>query len=124
MSVVGRRGGAARVLARVGVLVLGAWTGVVGALVHRMRADLGGVEVPWGLLAALLVTTLVALACERLVRVGAAWCGLGWTLVLLAQQVGTSGSYLVAADAPGWWFMGGGLGVFVAVLALAPRVER
>lgn len=112
------------VAARAGVTALGVWTGLVGALVHRAGLDVAGVQVPWGLLAALLVTALVAIACDGLVRVGAAWCGLGWTLVLMGQQVGTSGSYLVAGDALGWWFMGAGLGVFVAVLALAPRLVR
>ena len=120
-AVLGRTG---PVLSRLGVAAVGAWTGVVGALAHRLRADVGGVDVAWGLVATLVVTALVAVACEGLVRVGAAWCGLGWTLVLLGQQLGGSGSYLVAGDGLGWWFMGGGLGVFVAVLAVAPRLER
>jgi hypothetical protein len=73
---------------------------------------------------ALLAVLLGALACEQLVRVGGAWFGLGWTAVLLLQQVRTSGSYLVAGDALGWSFMGGGLLACAGVVVLAGRTGR
>lgn len=111
-------------LARLGVVVLGAWVGVLGAVVHRMTADVGALRLPWGLALALLAVVLGALACEQLVRVGGAWFGLGWTLVLLLQQVQTSGSYLVAGDALGWTFMAGGLAGCAGVVVLAGRTGR
>lgn len=111
-------------LARLGVLALGVWVGVVGTVVHRMSADVADVTVPWGLALALVTVLVTAWACERAVRVGAAWFGFGWTLVLLAQQVRSSTSYLVAADTLGWAWTFGGLGMCAAVVALVPRLGR
>ena len=111
-------------LSRVGIALLGAWVAALGAVVHRMTTDLGAVRLPWGLLLALLAVLLGALASEQLVRVGGAWFGLGWTAVLLLQQVQTSGSYLVAGDTLGWAFMGGGLLACAAVVVLAGRAGR
>lgn len=111
-------------LARVAVVLLGVAVGVLGSVVHRMTVDLGGYPWPGGLVLSLVTVVLVAVACGQLVRVGAAWFGLGWTLVLLLQQLQPSGSYLVAADVLGWSWMIGGLGVSAAVVLLAPRLER
>ena len=112
------------VLARVGVLLLGAWVGALGAVVHRMTVGVGGLDVPWGLVLALVATLATAVACDGLVRVGAAWFGFGWTLVLLLQQVQSTGSYLVASDTLGWTFTIGGLGVCAAAVVVAPRLAR
>lgn len=111
-------------LARLGVLLLGAWVGLLGAVVHRTASDVAGVDLPWGLVLTVATVLLCAMACEHAVRVGAAWFGFGWTLVLLAQQVRPSGSYLVAADALGWAYTVGGLGACAAVVVLAPRLGR
>jgi hypothetical protein len=109
---------------RGGVVLLGAWVGALGAVVHRATDDVAGVPVPWGLGLSLLTVLLAALACDRVVAVGAAWFGLGWTLVLMLQQVRGSGSYLIAADTLGWGYTIGGLGVCGVVVALAPRLGR
>ena len=104
------------------MVVLGLLVGLHGAVVHRLEVTVLGVGLPWGLALALATTGLVAWAAAGSVPVGAAWFGFGWTLALLAQQGVGSGSYLVAGDPLGWTFMGGGLGVLVAVGArLSPR---
>lgn len=115
---------AAAALARLVVVLLGVWVGVLGSLVHRIRFEMVGVDWPGGLVLSLVAVALVAVACGQGVRVGAAWFGLGWTLVLLLQQLQPSGSYLVAADGLGWTWMAGGLGVCAAAVLLAPRLER
>lgn len=105
-------------------MVLGLLVGLHGAVVHRLDSSVAGVDLPWGLVLALVTSGLVAWAAAVAVPVGAAWFGLGWTLALVAQQVVGSGSYLVAGDALGWTFMGGGLGVLVVVAArLSPRAR-
>lgn len=115
---------AAAALARLVVVLLGLWAGLLGSLVHRTRFEVADVDWPVGLVLSLCTVALVAAACGLAVRVGAAWFGLGWTLVLLLQQLQPSGSYLVAADALGWTWMIGGLGVCAAAVLLAPRLER
>ncbi|RYY45321.1 MAG: hypothetical protein EON53_10870 [Actinomycetales bacterium] len=115
---------AAAALARLVVVLLGVWVGVLGSLVHRTTVEVMGADRPGGLVLSLVTVALVAVACGFAVRVGAAWFGLGWTLVLLLQQLQPSGSYLVAADAIGWTWMIGGLGVCAAAVLLAPRLER
>ena len=115
-----RRPGASvlAVAARLAVVVLGLYTGVLGAAVHRQRTDLGVLVLPWGLVLGVLAAALVAAAAGRLVRAGGAWFGLGWTLVLLLQGLGGSGSYLVGSDGWGWAFMLVGLGAVLAVVVL------
>ncbi|GAA2083028.1 hypothetical protein GCM10009821_25020 [Aeromicrobium halocynthiae] len=106
------------------MVVLGLVVGLHGAVVHRLASPVVGVDLPWGLLLALVATGLVAWAAAVAVPVGAAWFGLGWTLALVAQQGAGAGSYLVAGDALGWTFMGGGLALIVAVAArLSPQAR-
>lgn len=109
---------------RTGSVLLGLWVGVLGALVHRMSATAVGVDWPWGLVLALGTTGAVAAACGRLVRMGAAWFGAGWTVALLLQQVWAPQRYLVAGDAVGWSFMILGLGGVAALVVRASRLER
>ncbi len=91
---------------------------------HRHDGELAGLTLPWGLALAVTAAVLVAAACTLLVRVGAAWFGLGWTLAVVAQQTTGPQSYLVAGDALGWAFMGLGLGGIAVVVVRAPRLER
>ncbi|MGJ9414242.1 hypothetical protein ACHAAC_16185 [Aeromicrobium sp. CF4.19] len=107
-------------LRRAGLTLLGLVTGILGAVVHRHAHDLGGVDVPWGLVLALAATTAVAWAGAGLVRAGAAWFGLGWTLMVLLQQSASPGSYLVAGDVLGWTFLVLGLGGIALVVAMHP----
>ncbi|MEH3034030.1 MAG: hypothetical protein PGN07_08305 [Aeromicrobium erythreum] len=106
---------------RLGVVVLGLLVGVLGAVEHRQRTDLGGIDLPWGLVLALGAAWCVALAADRLVVLGSAWFTVGWGSVLLLQQLGGDGSYLVADDGLGWAFMVGGLAGLVLVVVWASR---
>ncbi len=107
-------------LARAGLVLWGLATGLLGAVVHRHETTVGGVDLPWGLLLALVVTAAVARAAGHLVRVGAAWLGLGWTLAVVLQQQLRPGSYLVAGDVVGWSFMLLGLTVLAVVVVTHP----
>jgi hypothetical protein len=109
---------------RAGLVVLGAYVGFLGAVVHRHVWRAGGVDWPWGLLLAVVVTYLVALAVDRLMPVGAAWFGLGWAIVLMLQQLSPGGSYLIAADWLGWSFTIGCLGAIVLGLVRLPRLRQ
>ena len=109
---------------RAALLVLGAYVAVMGGFVHRHTWRIHDVEVPWGLLLAVVVTYAVVLAAERIVRVGGAWFGLGWGIVLLAQQFSPGGSYLIASDWPGWAFTIGCLGAIVAGVLRTPRLGQ
>lgn len=95
---------------------------VLGAVVHRHTAEVGALTVPWGLALAIVAAGALAWAAGRLVRVGSAWFGLGWTLALLLQQLAPGGGYLVGGDALGWGFTLGGLGVIGLVVLRKPRL--
>lgn len=110
------------VLARAGLVLLGLLTGLLGAFVHRHGLTISGVDLPWGLALAIVTTGTVARASGHLVRVGAAWFGLGWTLAVVVQQQARPGSYLVAGDALGWSFMALGLLVIAVVVVTHPGV--
>ena len=109
---------------RAALVVLGAYVGVVGAFVHRHTWRSLGVDWPWGLLLAIAGTYAVVLAADRVTRVGGAWFGLGWGIVLLAQQFSPGGSYLIASDWRGWAFTIGCLGAIVVEVLRTPRVEQ
>lgn len=95
------------------LLVAGAYLCVVGAIAHRHVTFVVGVEVPWGMILAVLTTYAMVLAAARIVRVGGAWFGMGWAAALTAQQLSPGGSYLVASDWLGWSFIAGSLGAIV-----------
>ncbi|KQY59946.1 hypothetical protein ASD11_10600 [Aeromicrobium sp. Root495] len=120
-----RRGPAARaVAARLAVVLVGLYVGVLGAVMHRARLDDGPLVLPWGLVLGLGAAALLAWTASLLVRAGAAWFALGWTAVLLLQGLGGAGSYLVGSDGWGWAFMGLGLSLLVLVVVLAPGRHR
>jgi len=107
---------------RIGLLLIGAWTGLVGMLVHRQATVAGGVVWPWGLVLVLIVTAAVVHAANGLFRVGAAWFALGWALILMLERIIGGTSYLVATDWVGWTFMLGGLGVITVEVARGSRL--
>jgi hypothetical protein len=109
---------------RAALVVLGAYVGVMGAFVHRHMWRSQGVEWPWGLLLAIAATYAVVLAADRLAPVGGAWFGLGWAIMLMAQQFSPGGSYLIASDWVGWSFTIGCLGAIVAGVVRPPRLGQ
>jgi hypothetical protein len=112
------------VLGRLGLVLLGGYVGVVGAVVHRHRVEALGVVWPWGLLLALVATGAVAVATGRFVRLGESWYALGWAAMLLVQLASPGGSYLVAADGLGWTYTILGLGVLGFVAVRNSRLAR
>lgn len=109
---------------RVGLLLTGAYVGVLGSFVHRHEWRAGDVDWPWGLVLSVAVTAAVAVAASRLHRVGAAWFALGWGVVLMVPMLAVNGSYLVADDWLGWTYALTGTGAIVVVLFLVPRLAR
>jgi len=108
-------------LARAGLLVLGAYVALVGAAVHRHRSELFSVDWPWGLVLAVGAAVAVALATGRVLRLGAAWFTLGWAAVLVAQSLQPGGSYFVASDALGHTYALLGLGLLGLVVVRDSR---
>lgn len=114
----------ARALACAIAVVLGVGAGVLGTISHPSTLPLAGVEVPTGLVAALVVVTalLVGLRLVFGSRAPSAFAAAGIAVVLLVfAQVGPGGSVLVPADLAGYtWTYGVPL---VAALVLAwPRL--
>ncbi|MDP1788894.1 MAG: PIG-L family deacetylase, partial [Rhodoglobus sp.] len=107
-------------------LVIGAFAGSILTVVHQATATIAGVAVPWGIIAA-VVLTIALLAGLRLVfgtRViaGVAAAGLLATVALLSLT-SAGGSILVPANVAGytWTFAP----VLIAILVLGwPRVRR
>ena len=67
---------------------------------------------------------LTVLGPHRVAPVGGAWFGLGWAIVLLAQQFSPGGSYLLASDWLGWSFTIGCLGAIVVGVVRTPRLGQ
>lgn len=111
-------------ISRLGLVLLGAYVALVGAVVHRHRVELLGVVWPWGLALALVATVAVALAAGQVGRVGATWFALGWAVVVMGQSLSPRGSYLVAADWLGWAYTLIGLGSLGAIIVRDSRLER
>ncbi|AXT85741.1 hypothetical protein C6I20_11445 [Aeromicrobium sp. A1-2] len=109
---------------RASLLVLGVYVGVVGAIMHRHVWWAGGVIWPWGVLLTVAVTYAVVRAAGQLMPAGGAWLGLGWGLVLMAQQVSPGDSYLIASDWIGWSFTIGSAGAIVLGVLRPPRLVR
>jgi len=109
---------------RAALALLGAYVGVVGAVVHRHAWRSFGIDWPWGLVLAIVATYALVLAADRVTAVGGAWFGLGWGVALLAQQFSPGGSYLIASDWLGWSFTIGCLGAIVVGVLRTPRLGQ
>jgi hypothetical protein len=112
------------VITRLGLVLLGAYVAVIGAVVHRHRVELWGVAWPWGLVLALVATAAVALGAGRIGRVGETWFALGWAVVILGQSLSPTGSYLVAADWLGWVYSLIGMGSLGAIIVRNSRLQK
>jgi hypothetical protein len=112
------------VITRLGLVLLGAYVAVIGAVVHRHRVELLGVAWPWGLALALLATAAVAVAAGRVGRIGETWFALGWAVVILAQSLAPGGSYLVADDWLGWAYSLLGMGSLGLIIVRNSRLQR
>jgi hypothetical protein len=117
------------VITRLALALLGGYVALMGAFVHRERAELWGVLWPWGLALALVATAAVAMGAARIGRIGETWFALGWAVVILAQSLSQNGSYLVAADWLGWTYSLLGMAALGAIIVRSsgrtrPRVER
>lgn len=109
---------------RAALLVLGAYVGVIGAIVHRHTWHPSDLDLPWGLILAVTVTYAVVRGAEQVMRVGGAWFGLGWGIVLMAQQLSPGESYLIAGDWLGWAFTIGCAGAIVLGVVRPPRLKQ
>jgi hypothetical protein len=101
-------GGGIRLLAVPAALLLGAVVAVFALAAHRDVARLGDLQLPWGLVLAVLGSALpsLALTAERAGRPVVAAYGAGWCLVVFVLVGGRKeGDYVVAADARGWGFL-------------------
>jgi hypothetical protein len=105
------------------LVVVGAYVCLLGAVVHRQVWVAHGVTWPWGLVAAVVVTALVAVAAGDATRIGGAWLALGWAGALLLLQWSQGDSYLVASDWLGLAFTVASLGVIVLAVTLRTRLR-
>lgn len=109
---------------RLGLVLLGLYVALVGAIVHRHSVEIWDIAWPWGLVLAVVTTAAVAVAAGRIDRLGEAWYSLGWMLVLVVQSLAPGGSYLVANDWLGWCYSGLGAGSLWAVMIRSSRLQR
>jgi len=112
------------VITRLGLALLGAYVALIGAVVHRHRVELLGVDWPWGLVLALGASVAVAMGAGRLGRLGETWYALGWAAAILAQSLSPNGSFLLAGDWLGWAYSLLGMGSLGVVIVRNSRVER
>ena len=111
-------------ITRLALALLGVYVALLGAVVHRHRVELLGVDWPWGLALALGVTVAVAMAAGRLCRLGETWYARGWAAAILVQSLSPNGSFLVAGDWLGWAYSLLGMGSLGLVIVRNSRVER
>lgn len=100
----------------------GLWAGLMASFVHRHLLDVGGLELPWGLVVGVVATFLAARGAEALVTLGTACFAVGWAAAVLAPMMAGSDSYLVADDTLGWVFTLGGGGALVVASQWKPRL--
>jgi hypothetical protein len=104
-----------RVLAAVGLLAVGAATGIATVALH---------ELWWGLALAVVATVVTVLAlppgwCSRLAFV------LGWDLMVgWLSFTRPEGDYLISQDLPGYAVLGLGLLLLVVAIGTLPRPSR
>jgi len=82
---------------------LGVYGGAASAVLHRQRASLLGIELPWGLLFAIALAVLIAVTAQSRRRFGGLWSGAGWLVPTLLMQTGDD--VWVGDDALGWSFL-------------------
>ncbi|MFH8452316.1 DUF6113 family protein [Streptomyces fungicidicus] len=107
---------AGRVVACLGLLLLGAVVGVAGALVQPAWF-------PGGLLLALAGEAGLVLGATRALRsrAGGAWAAAGWMLVVVLLTASRpEGDFLFAAGGGSYLFLLGGIAVAVICATLAP----
>lgn len=109
---------------RASLTAVGFYVCLLGAVFHRQVWQAADVTWPWGLVAVLAVTAVVAVAAEGALRLGGVWFALGWSAGLLALQWAPGGSYLVASDWLGTAFTVGCLGVVVVCVVCRSRVVK
>lgn len=105
----GRPGEGIRLLAVPAALLLGAVVAVFALAAHRDAARLGDLQLPWGLVLAVVGSALpsLALTAERAGRPAVAAYGAGWCVVVFVLVGGRNeGDYVVAGDGRGWGFLG------------------
>jgi len=100
---------------------LGLYVCLVATIAHRHTTVLGGVDVPWGLLLALIGAYSIARVIDPWVRLGAAFFGLGWAVGLTVPMFSSGGSYLVATDALGLSFLFGSMGALALAVVRGSR---
>lgn len=106
------------------LVLLGLYVCVLGSVTHRHVWVADGVTWPWGLVLAIAVTYVVAVAAGLLARTGSAFFALGWAGGLLGLQLSPGGSYLIASDWLGWTFTAVSLGCIVLAMVRPPRLEQ
>lgn len=115
---------------RVAYALAGAVLCLAALIVHRHVWRVLGMELPWGLVLALVASFLAVRAAGLLdgTAAGAVCCAAGWTAVLLYLFGGrTEGDYLLAADGLGYGLILGGLiavGAGVFLTLGGPRADR
>lgn len=102
---------------------LGLYVCFIATIAHRHTTVISGVDVPWGLLLALVGAYAIARAIDPWVRLGTAFFGLGWAVGLTAPMFSPGGSYLLAQDWLGLSFLLGGLGVLALAVVRGPRTH-
>jgi N-acetyl-1-D-myo-inositol-2-amino-2-deoxy-alpha-D-glucopyranoside deacetylase len=101
-------------------VLVGAFTGAVLTVAHRASVTILSVAVPWGLIAAIVITAalLIGLRVVFQTRVVAACAAVGLVAAIVALALGSGvGSVLVADNTIGTIFVGAMLAIAVGVLA-------
>lgn len=84
-------------------MLLGAYGGAVGVVLHRQRSEAFGLDLPWGLALVIVLALLIALTAQSFLRFGSVWSGGGWLLPTLLMQLGED--VWIGDDAIGWLFL-------------------
>jgi len=124
--VIGERSRAERVILALVAMLIGGLVGVVLTAVHQSSVMIGGVRIPWGIIAAVALTTALVLGLRLIydTRVAAGFASLGVLLMsaLLANTT-PGGTILIPGNLTGyiWTFAP----VLIVLIVLGwPRVNR
>jgi len=113
---------AVRVVTLLLLIELGVLVGGVGAFVHNVRATVGGLDVPCGLVAALCGSVGLFVLARRVLasRVGVAAAGAAWLVTALLGSVKRpEGDLVIANTVVGYIYLWGGA-ILAAVAVTLP----
>lgn len=111
-------------LRQVVLVVFGLYACLAATIAHRHTVAVDNIDLPLGLLLALIGAYSIARAVDPWAGLGSAYFALGWAIGLTLPMLPPGGSYLIAEDWLGVTFMLGSVGGLALAVVRGSRTPR